>query len=157
MDIIVGIIGVEIVYGCNIGNFCVMDVLIMLVFDYFNIFNCDVCMVFFWGELENILLLVCEVGIDLMFLCGFYVGVIGWLQFMLGSICEYVVDFDGDGKIDLCNLLVDVIGSVVYYLVVYGWQCGELVVFLVMVLNDNCQWEVMFNQGLEVKYIVEEL
>ncbi|MFX7883172.1 lytic murein transglycosylase, partial [Acinetobacter baumannii] len=34
MEIIVGIIGVETVYGRNTGNFRVMDVLTTLAFDY---------------------------------------------------------------------------------------------------------------------------
>lgn len=35
---------------------------------------------------------------------------------MLISICEYVIDYDCDGYIDLCNSVVDVIGSVVCFL-----------------------------------------
>lgn len=157
MEIIVGIIGVETVYGRNTGNFRVMDVLTTLAFDYPNTPNRDARMAFFRGELENTLLLAREAGIDPMSLRGSYAGAIGWPQFMPGSIREYAVDFDGDGKIDLRNSPVDAIGSVAHYLAVHGWQRGEPVAFPVTVSNDNRQWEAMLNQGLEAKYTVEEL
>lgn len=42
-EVIVGIIGVEIIYGCYMGNFCVFDVLMMFMFDYLDMLNCDSC------------------------------------------------------------------------------------------------------------------
>ncbi|QJP99494.1 lytic murein transglycosylase B [Herbaspirillum rubrisubalbicans Os34] len=157
MEIIVGIIGVETVYGRNTGNFRVMDVLTTLAFDYPNTTNREARMAFFRGELENTLLLAREAGIDPMSLRGSYAGAIGWPQFMPGSIREYAVDFDGDGKIDLRNSPVDAIGSVAHYLAVHGWQRGEPVAFPVSVSADNRQWENMLNQGLEAKYSADEL
>ncbi|AYR23084.1 lytic murein transglycosylase B [Herbaspirillum rubrisubalbicans] len=157
MEIIVGIIGVETVYGRNTGNFRVMDVLTTLAFDYPNTPNREARMAFFRGELENTLLLAREAGIDPMSLRGSYAGAIGWPQFMPGSIREYAVDFDGDGKIDLRNSPVDAIGSVAHYLAVHGWQRGEPVAFPVSVSADNRQWENMLNQGLEAKYSADEL
>lgn len=157
MEIIVGIIGVETVYGRNTGNFRVMDVLTTLAFDYPNTPNRDARMAFFRGELENTLLWAREAGIDPMSLRGSYAGAIGWPQFMPGSIREYAVDFDGDGKIDLRNSPVDAIGSVAHYLAVHGWQRGEPVAFPVQVSSDNRQWEAMLNQGLEARYTADEL
>jgi len=157
MEIIVGIIGVETVYGRNTGNFRAMDAITTLAFDYPNTPNREARMAFFRGELENTLLLAREAGIDPLSLRGSYAGAIGWPQFMPGSIREYAVDFDGDGKIDLRNSPVDAIGSVAHYLAVHGWQRGEPVAFPVTVSADNRQWEGMLNQGLEAKYTEEQL
>ncbi|WP_343649361.1 lytic murein transglycosylase B [Herbaspirillum sp.] len=157
MEIIVGIIGVETVYGRNTGNFRVMDALTTLAFDYPNTPNREARMAFFRGELENTLLLAREAGIDPLSLRGSYAGAIGWPQFMPGSIREYAVDFDGDGKIDLRNSPVDAIGSVAHYLSVHGWQRGEPVAFPVTVSADNLQWQAMLNQGLEAKYSEDQL
>lgn len=68
---------------------------------------------------------------------------------MLLSICDFVVDEDYDGCIDLCNLLLDIFVSVVNYFVGYGWVCGGLVVMwvqfdsvviLIMVKDSKLQW-----------------
>ncbi|MBV8623035.1 MAG: lytic murein transglycosylase B [Herbaspirillum sp.] len=157
MEIIVGIIGVETVYGRNTGNFRAMDAITTLAFDYPDTPNREARMAFFRGELENTLLLAREAGIDPLSLRGSYAGAIGWPQFMPGSIREYAVDFDGDGKIDLRNSPVDAIGSVAHYLAVHGWQRGEPVAFPVTVSAENRQWEGMLNQGLEAKYTEEQL
>ncbi|WP_207760411.1 lytic murein transglycosylase B [Herbaspirillum robiniae] len=157
MEIIVGIIGVETVYGRNTGSFRVMDAITTLAFDYPNTPTREARMAFFRGELENTLLLSRESGIDPLTLRGSYAGAIGWAQFMPGSIREYAVDFDGDGKIDLRNSPVDAIGSVAHYLSVHGWQRGEPVAFPATVSGDNRQWEAMLNQGLEAKYTQDQL
>ncbi|WDZ97011.1 lytic murein transglycosylase B [Herbaspirillum sp. WKF16] len=157
MEIIVGIIGVETVYGRNTGGFRVMDAITTLAFDYPNTPTREARMAFFRGELENTLLLARDENIDPMSLRGSYAGAIGWAQFMPGSIREYAVDFDGDGKIDLRNSPVDAIGSVAHYLSVHGWQRGEPVAFPATASADNRQWEGMLNQGLEAKYTQEQL
>ena len=157
VEIIVGIIGVETVYGRNTGNFRVMDAIATLAFDYPNTPNREARMAFFRGELENTLLLARDAGIDPFSLRGSYAGAIGWPQFMPGSIREYAVDFDGDGKIDLRNSPVDAIGSVAHYLSVHGWQRGEPVAFPATLSADNRQWEGLLNQGLEAKYTEQQL
>ena len=97
-EIIVGIIGVETVYGRNTGNFRVMDAITTLAFAYPDTPNRVARMKYFRGELENTLLLARESGIDPFSLSGSYAGAIGWPQFMPGSIRRYAVDFDGDGQ-----------------------------------------------------------
>lgn len=129
VEIIVGIIGVETVYGRNTGNFRVMDAVTTLAFAYPNTPNRDTRMAYFRGELENTLLFARESGIDPFSLLGSYAGAIGWPQFMPGSIRKFAVDFDGDGKIDLRNSQVDAIGSVANFLVQHGWKTGNPIVF----------------------------
>jgi len=159
-EIIVGIIGVESVYGRNTGNFRVMDAITTLAFDYPNTPTRDARMAFFRGELESTLLFARESHIDPFSLLGSYAGAIGWPQFMPGSIRKYAVDFDGDGKIDLRNSPIDAIGSVAHFLQVHGWKTGEPIVFPAEVATDTStenRWQAFIGQGLEAKFSLDEL
>jgi len=159
-EIIVGILGVETVYGRNTGNFRVMDAITTLAFDYPNTPTRAERMAFFRSELESTLLFARESNIDPFSLLGSYAGAIGWPQFMPGSIRKYAVDFDGDGKIDLRNSPVDAIGSVAHYLQVHGWKAGEPIVFPATVNTDTStenRWQAFIGQGLEAKFSLDEL
>ncbi|MFC3107165.1 lytic murein transglycosylase B [Undibacterium arcticum] len=166
-DIIVGIIGVETVYGRNTGNFRVMDAVTTLAFDYPDTPTRLARMTFFQGELENTLLFARESGIDPFSLLGSYAGAIGWPQFMPSSIRQYAVDFDGDGKIDLRNSQADAIGSVANFLVQHGWRRGEPPVFPATVDSRNPSdgnddigsnsWQAFIGQGLEAKFSLDAL
>jgi membrane-bound lytic murein transglycosylase B len=156
-EIIVGIIGVETVYGRNTGNFRVMDAVTTLAFAYPDTANRLARMNYFRGEVENTLLFARESGIDPFSLLGSYAGAIGWPQFMPGSIRKYAVDFDNDGKIDLQNSPVDAIGSVANFLVRHGWKSGEPTAFPVLVSTENNVWESFIGQGLEAKFTLDEL
>lgn len=158
-DIIVGIIGVETVYGRNTGSFRVLDALTTLAFDYPQTPNRMSRMEFFRGELENTLLYARESGTDPFSLFGSYAGAIGWPQFMPGSIRRFAVDFDGDGKVDLRGSPVDAIGSVANFLVEHGWKPGEPAVFPATVSSDgpNRGWEMFIGQELAAKFRLDEL
>ncbi|GAA4024896.1 lytic murein transglycosylase B [Actimicrobium antarcticum] len=164
-EIIVAIIGVETVYGRNTGNYRVMDAITTLAFNYPDTPTRAARMQFFRGELENTLLFARDSRIDPLSLQGSYAGAIGWPQFMPGSIREYAVDFDGDGKIDLRNSPVDAIGSVASFLTRHGWRRGEPTVFpvtsptLVAAENSNGAraWDAFIGQGLSAKFGVDEL
>jgi membrane-bound lytic murein transglycosylase B len=158
-EIIVGIIGVETIYGRNTGSFRVLDALTTLAFDYPDTPTRAARMEFFRGELENTLLFARESGIDPFSLLGSYAGAIGLPQFMPGSIRRYAVDFDGDGKVDLRNSPVDAIGSVANFLVEHGWKRGEPIAFPVTLANNesNRGWDVFIGQGLEAKFRLDEL
>jgi membrane-bound lytic murein transglycosylase B len=56
----------------------------------------------------------------LLGLKGSYAGAMGWPQFMPGSWAKFSMDFDGDGRIDLLNNSVDVIGSIANYFKAVG-------------------------------------
>ncbi|MEC4718676.1 lytic murein transglycosylase B [Noviherbaspirillum sp. CPCC 100848] len=158
-EIIVGIIGVETVYGRNTGNFRVLDALTTLAFDYPPTPTREARMKFFRGELENTLLFARETQIDPFSLFGSYAGAIGWPQFMPGSIRKYAVDFDNDGKIDLRKSPVDAIGSVANFLVEHGWKRGEPTVFpaTVSAADVGRGWDMFLGQGLEAKYKLDEI
>ena len=157
-DIIVGIIGVETVYGSNTGRFRVLDALTTLAFAYPVAPSRDARMAFFRGELESTLLYARQTGIDPLTLLGSYAGAIGLPQFMPSSIIKHAVDFDGDGKIDLRNSPADAIGSVASFLVQHGWQreAPAPIVYRADV-SPSRAWEPYINQGLEAKFAEKDL
>jgi membrane-bound lytic murein transglycosylase B len=122
-EIIVAIIGVETVYGQQMGDYRVVDALSTLAFDYPR--RAD----YFRSELEEFLLLAREGDLELLGLRGSYAGAVGIPQFMPGSIRRYAVDFDGDGRRDLRSSPADAIGSVANFLRSHGWRAGEAVAF----------------------------
>jgi membrane-bound lytic murein transglycosylase B len=124
-SLIVGVIGVESIYGQHTGNFRVIDALSTLAFDFPSSHpRADARTAFFRGELEQYLSLTHRSGIDPLSLRGSYAGAMGWPQFMPSSWVKYAIDFDGDGKVDLFNSQADVIGSVANYFRTFGWQSG---------------------------------
>ena len=157
-EVIVGIIGIETVYGRNTGRFRILDVLTTLGFAYPEAPNQAARMAFFRGELENALVLARKNGIDPFSLLGSFAGAIGMPQFMPGSVLAYGVDYDGDGAVDLRNSTADAIGSVASFLVQHGWQRNEggPLVYPANVAPGRA-WEAMLGQGLSAKYRMPEL
>jgi membrane-bound lytic murein transglycosylase B len=155
-DIIVGIIGVETIYGRNTGNFRVMDAIGTLAFAYPPAPNQAARMEYFKSELENVLLYAREEQIDPFSLTGSYAGAIGWPQFMPGSIRRFAVDFDGDHHIDLRNSPVDAIGSVANFLLQHGWERGHPAAFAARVA-EGTDLPSLLNKGLKATFTLEEL
>jgi membrane-bound lytic murein transglycosylase B len=89
---IVAIIGVETLYGRNMGNFRIADALTTLALHY--------------PETNN----------------QAEAGAIGLPQFMPGIIMRYAIDGDNNGQVDLSNNPTDAILSVANFLVKHGWQ-----------------------------------
>ncbi|GEC95066.1 hypothetical protein ZRA01_11390 [Zoogloea ramigera] len=117
-EIIVGIIGVETIYGRNTGNFQAVSALATLAFDYPRRAE------LFRGELESLLLMAREQHRDPLDYQGSYAGALGLPQFLPSSVRNYAVDFDGDGQIDLLGSPKDAIGSVARYMQMHGWEAG---------------------------------
>ena len=119
-EIVVGVIGVETLYGRHMGNFRVIDALATLAFD-FPTGRSDRSGLF-RGELEQLFVLAAREGREPQSVLGSYAGAIGLPQFLPSSIVRYAIDFDGDGHIDLHDSAADAIGSVAHYLAAFGWE-----------------------------------
>jgi membrane-bound lytic murein transglycosylase B len=124
-SIIVGIIGVETLYGQNTGNFRVVDALGTLAF-HFPLGHPRAAerQAFFRSELEQFLQLTSRSGADPLAIRGSYAGALGLPQFMPSSWSKFAIDFDGDGRIDLFGSPADAIGSVANYFKAFQWRTG---------------------------------
>ena len=124
-EIIVGILGVETLYGQHMGNFRVMDALATLAFDFPEVHPRSAeRQAFFRRELEQFLSLMHRTHTDPFTPRGSFAGAMGWSQFMPSSWVRHAVDFDGDGRVDLFSSPQDAIGSVANYFIGHGWQPG---------------------------------
>jgi membrane-bound lytic murein transglycosylase B len=131
-EIIVGIVGVETIYGRNMGNFRVIDALATLSFDFPQAHpRAAEREAFFRGELESFLSTESRTSENPLVPVGSYAGAMGMPQFMPSSIAKYAVDFDGDNRIDLVDNTADVIGSVASYFKAFGWTPGMPAVYSV--------------------------
>jgi membrane-bound lytic murein transglycosylase B len=148
-DVVVGIIGVETMYGRNTGSWRIIDALSTLAFDYPR--RAD----FFRGELEQFLLAARESGLDTLGVRGSYAGAMGIPQFMPGSYRRFAVDFDGDGRRDLFSSPTDAIGSVANFLREHGWKRGEAVAFPARAEGDA--WRSVADGGVEPARRMAEL
>ncbi|KAF7598956.1 MAG: lytic murein transglycosylase B [Candidatus Dactylopiibacterium carminicum] len=116
-EIIVGIIGVETIYGRYTGNFNTLSALATLAFDYPP--RADL----FRRELESLFLLAREQGRDVTGYTGSYAGALGLPQFLPSSVRNFAMDGDGNGKVDLDGSPRDAI-----FLQQHGWQSGTPIV-----------------------------
>jgi membrane-bound lytic murein transglycosylase B len=124
-EIIVGIIGVETIYGRDTGSYRVIDALTTLTFDFpASHPRAAERQAFFKGELEHFLSLTSRSSVDPLSPRGSYAGAMGLPQFMPSSWVKYAIDFDEDGKVDLFTSPADVIGSVANYFKSFKWQPG---------------------------------
>lgn len=121
-SIIAAIIGVETLYGRNMGNFRVLDALATLAFDYPDPAKPERAEMF-RGQLADFITLSYQGKLEIDAV-GSFAGAIGMPQFMPGSIARYAVDGDGDGHIHLESSVEDAVMSVGNFLVQHGWQRG---------------------------------
>lgn len=157
-EILVGIIGVETVYGRDTGRFRVIDTLTTLAFAYPEAPNRAARAAFFRSELEQALLLARHEKIDPFSLLGSFAGAVGLPQFMPGNILKYGVDFDGDGHIDLRGSTADAIGSVANFLIQHGWNpLDKAPTVLQVSVAPSRAWEPLLERGLSATLRAEEL
>jgi membrane-bound lytic murein transglycosylase B len=146
-EYIVGIMGVETIYGRNVGNHRVIDALTTLAFDYPRRAN------YFSGELENFLVMANTERIDPLQPVGSYAGAMGLGQFMPSSFLRWAVDFDDDGRRNLWQP-DDAIGSIANYFAQHGWRRGEPVVTPAVATSPNAQG---LQSGYDTHYSPAEL
>jgi membrane-bound lytic murein transglycosylase B len=126
VEILLGILGVETIYGQQMGNYRVLDALATLAFDFPRSHpRAAARSLYFKGELAQFLSMMQRAGIDPTLWRGSYAGALGLPQFMPSSWHKYAVDFDADGKVDLLTSPGDAIGSVANYLASFGWKPGQ--------------------------------
>ena len=123
--IIVGLLGVETIYGEQRGRVPTLDALSTLAFDFPPEHpRARERAAYFQGELGALLSLSRATKRPLRQWRGSYAGALGYPQFMPSSWQRWAVDFDDNGQIDLIDSPVDAIGSVAHYLQVHGWVRG---------------------------------
>lgn len=124
-EIIVGIIGVETIYGQQLGDFRILDALATLSFDFPDSHpRAAERTRYFRGELEQFLAWHHANRTSPLRPRGSYAGAWGMPQFMPTSLARWGVDYDGDKVIDLARSTDDAIGSVANYFKGYGWNTG---------------------------------
>lgn len=117
-EYITAIIGIESVYGKNVGKFPVFDTLSTLAFEK-NRRN-----KFFKKQLKEFILLSYRYKINPKNVKGSYAGAIGLGQFIPSSYRHFGVDFNKDGKISLQEPQ-DAIASIANYLKKHSWKNNE--------------------------------
>jgi len=124
-EMIVGIIGVETIYGQQMGDFRIIDALATLAFDFPDSHpRAAERSAYFRGELEQFLALHEARRSNPLTPRGSYAGAWGMPQFMPSSLARWGVDYDGDKTVDLARSPQDAIGSVASYFKGYGWNPG---------------------------------
>ncbi|MCB1955400.1 MAG: lytic murein transglycosylase B [Rhodocyclaceae bacterium] len=141
-EIVLGILGVETIFGRNTGAFPLVGALATLAFDY------PPRAALFQKELESLFLLARESGRSPSSYTGSYAGAIGYPQFLPSSVRSYAVDFDADGQIDLEGSPADAIGSIARYLAEHGWSAGARVADPV-VPGDKADLGALIAAGIE--------
>ena len=132
-EIIAAIIGVETIYGRQLGRFGIFAALSTLAFDY------PPRAELFRRELEELLLLAREEDRSPLSYVGSYAGALGLPQFLPSSRRLYAIDFDGDGRVDLAGSPADAIGSVASFLASHGWQKGAPIAVTVNVAGPGAE------------------
>jgi membrane-bound lytic murein transglycosylase B len=173
--VIASIIGVETIYGRNMGSFKVKDVLSTLAFNYPDTPNRVSREVLFQDQLKQLILLCwAEAGGNVvrstknpsiktnafdrcLNQTSSYAGAIGLPQFMPGSIRNFAKDGDGDGVIDLRQSRSDAIASVARFLRMHGWQPGMPIYFPITETEQNQAAIRRLADGLpDAKHTVQE-
>lgn len=116
---VTAIIGIESIYGRNMGSFRVLDALMTLSFDYTRRAK------YYRAELANFLEFCWLEKTEPVSVTGSFAGAMGLGQFMPSSLKAYGRDGDGDGRIDVVGNDADGIASVANFLLVHGWVRGE--------------------------------
>jgi len=122
--LIVGVLGVETLYGQHMGQTSVIDSLTTLSLDFPSAHPRALERQQFFENELGVFLRLARHEPHLLKAKGSYAGAMGWGQFMPSSIDRFAVDFDGNGHINLQKSAVDAIGSIANYFKQHGWKPG---------------------------------
>ena len=153
-EIVIGIVGVETIYGQQMGSLRTIDALATLAFDFPT--GRKDRSAFFRDELESFFVLCQGERTDPLQSRGSFAGAMGMPQFMPSSVNKYAIDFDGDGHTDLARNPADVIGSVAHYLAEFGWQRGLPTRFEVAVPVDASERAVLLGPDIVPSFTAAE-
>ena len=117
--VIAAVIGIESIYGKNMGRFRVIDALMTLSFDYTRRAT------YYKKELAAYLAYCHREGLPVTAVRGSFAGAIGLGQFMPTSLFAYGKDGNGDGHVDIVECEADGAASVANFLLEHGWKRGE--------------------------------
>jgi membrane-bound lytic murein transglycosylase B len=138
-ELIAAIIGIETLYGSNMGDFKVLDALSTLAFHYPPPIRPDRVKLF-QDQLADLIELDMAGKIDASTQLGSFAGAIGIPQFMPGSILRYAVSAQAKQRIDLSNNFDDAILSVANFLVQHGWVKGLAIYAPISAPPDAAKW-----------------
>jgi len=157
-ELIVGIIGVETLYGRHLGSHRTLDVLATLALDFPQAHpRAQARQTYFQGELRSFLRLARDSGIAPDAWRSSYAGAMGLPQFMPSSWRAYAVDFDGDGRIDLTGSPADAIGSVAHFLQAHGWRPGMPARYPVEPPTDSAQLAILLEPDIRPTFTLAQL
>jgi len=129
-EAIVGIIGVETIYGKYMGNFrarrCTDHAHALIIPTRRTRAERQAT---FRKNLEDLLVWTHDQQIDPTTVLGSYTGAIGIPQFLPSSIVQYAVDYDGNGHIDFADSARRCHRQCANYLKQHGWESGRPVVW----------------------------
>lgn len=154
-EMIIGIIGVETLYGQHTGSFRVLDALATLSFDFPS--GRSDRSAFFSSELEQFLIWCRQEQYNPSSIKGSYAGAIGLPQFMPSSITRFATDFDENGHIDLSGSPADAIGSVARYLQAHGWQTDIPTHYMVVPPTAESDLKILLEPDIKPSFSAKEM
>ncbi len=147
-SVIVGIIGVESIFGRYTGNFNVLNTLYTLAFYYPEVHNKKVRETMFQKQLADYIVWVQSTqtpytpknyyaSMSAYNHLGSFAGAMGMPQFMPESVRKYAIDYDKDGVINLTTSVADITASVANFLKQHGWRTNENIILPVAGTPEN--------------------
>jgi membrane-bound lytic murein transglycosylase B len=146
-EYIMGILGVETIFGGNVCKNRAIDALTTMAFKNKRRGR------YFASELESYLLMTRSARLNPLIPKASYAGALGLSQFMPSNIKKYGVDFDGDGGVNLWKA-DDAIASIARYFKGHGWRTGEMVA--VPALNRGTRYRSL-KTGFKYTYSASRL